>query len=98
MSVAAALEEAVRQPSSGRPGPVLLSIPEDLLDETVPGETRLEISRPPTARPTDEDVRARAPACSPPAERPVILAGAGVLRARTLDGPRPIRRAARASR
>ena len=41
-----------------RPGPVLLSIPEDLLDETVPGETRLELSRPPTARPTDEDVRA----------------------------------------
>ena len=80
--LAAALPEAVRQALGGRPGPVLLSLPEDLLDETVPGETRLEISRPPTARPTDEDVRAVLRLLTS-AERPLILAGAGVLRART---------------
>ena len=80
--LATALPEAVRQALGGRPGPVLLSLPEDLLDETVPGETRLELSRPPTARPTDDDVRAVLRLLTT-AERPLILAGAGVLRART---------------
>ena len=80
--LASALPEAVRQALGGRPGPVLLSLPEDLLDETVPGETRLELSRPPTARPTDDDVRAVLRLLTT-AERPLILAGAGVLRART---------------
>ena len=80
--LASALPEAVRQALGGRPGPVLLSLPEDLLDETVPGETRLELSRPPTARPTEEDVRAVLRLLTN-AERPLILAGAGVLRART---------------
>ena len=71
-----ALPEAVRQALGGRPGPVLLSLPEDLLDETVPGETRFELNRPPTARPTDEDVRAVLRLLTT-AERPLILAGAG---------------------
>jgi acetolactate synthase-1/2/3 large subunit len=77
-----ALPEAVRQALGGRPGPVLLSLPEDLLDEMVPGETQVELSRPPTARPTDDDVRAVLHLLAD-AERPLILAGAGVLRART---------------
>jgi acetolactate synthase I/II/III large subunit len=76
------LPEAVRQALSGRPGPVLLSLPEDLLDEVVPGETQVELSRPPTARPTDDDVRAVLHLLAD-AQRPLILAGAGVLRART---------------
>ena len=80
--LATALPEAVRQALGGRPGPVLLSLPEDMLDETVPGETRLELSRPLTARPTDDDVRAVLRLLTT-AERPLILAGAGVLRART---------------
>jgi acetolactate synthase-1/2/3 large subunit len=80
--LATALPEAVRQALGGRPGPVLLSLPEDLLDETVPGETRFELSRPPTVRPTDEDVRAVLRLLTT-AQRPLILAGAGVLRART---------------
>ena len=80
--LASALPEAVQQALGGRPGPVLLSLPEDLLDETVPGETRIELSRPPTARPTDDDVRAVLRLLAN-AERPLILAGAGVLRART---------------
>ena len=77
-----ALPEAVRQALGGRPGPVLLSLPEDLLDEMVPGETQVELSRPPTVRPSDEDVRSVLHLLAD-AERPLILAGAGVLRART---------------
>ena len=76
------LPEAVRQALGARPGPVLLSLPEDLLDEMVPGDTQVELSRPPTARPTDDDVRAVLHLLAD-AQRPLILAGAGVLRART---------------
>jgi acetolactate synthase-1/2/3 large subunit len=77
-----ALPEAARQALGGRPGPVLLSLPEDLLDEIVPGEVQVELSRTPAARPTDEEVRAVLHFLAG-AERPLILAGAGVLRART---------------
>ena len=38
--VAATMTEATRQALSGRPGPVLLSLPEDLLDETDAGRRR----------------------------------------------------------
>ncbi len=78
----AAVAEAVSQATSGRPGPVLLSLPEDLLDEIVPVGS---LSAPPRAmaqRPTDDEVREVLQLLSQ-AERPVILAGAGVLRART---------------
>jgi acetolactate synthase I/II/III large subunit len=77
-----AVGEAVTQATSGRPGPVLLALAEDLLDEMVPVGAVPTIARPAPERPTDDEVRdvlqllARA-------ERPVILAGAGVLRART---------------
>ncbi|HET9757182.1 MAG TPA: thiamine pyrophosphate-binding protein, partial [Candidatus Limnocylindrales bacterium] len=39
--VATILGEALRQVSGGRPGPVLLSLPEDLLDEPVPADARV---------------------------------------------------------
>ena len=77
-----ALPEAVRQALGGRPGPVLLSLPEDLLDEIVPGETQPELTRTPVARPSDDEIRAVLHLLAD-AERPLILAGAGVLRART---------------
>jgi acetolactate synthase-1/2/3 large subunit len=77
-----ALPEAVRQALGGRPGPVLLSLPEDLLDEVVPGEVQVELTRTPAARPSDEEIRAVLHLLAD-AERPLILAGAGVLRART---------------
>jgi acetolactate synthase-1/2/3 large subunit len=80
--LAQALPEAVRQALGGRPGPVLLSLPEDLLDEIVPGEIQVDLARTPTARPTDDEVRAVLRLLTE-AERPLILAGAGVLRART---------------
>jgi acetolactate synthase-1/2/3 large subunit len=78
----AALGDAVRAAVSGRPGPVLISIPEDLLDEEVPAGTSLDTSRPAPSRPEADDVR-RILQFLATAERPVILAGGGVLRART---------------
>jgi acetolactate synthase I/II/III large subunit len=80
--VATALREALRQATSGRPGPVLLSFPEDLLDEIVADDIQVLAERPSTARPSDREIRAVIELLAS-AERPVILAGGGVLRART---------------
>ena len=77
-----ALPEAARQALGGRPGPVLLSLPEDLLDEIVPGEVQVDLSRTLPCTPTDDDLRAVLRLMAA-ADRPLILAGAGVLRART---------------
>jgi acetolactate synthase-1/2/3 large subunit len=80
--VPAAVGGAIRAALTGRPGPVLLSLPEDLLDEVLPEGTELDTTRsaPPRAEP--DDVRAILQFVAS-AERPVILAGGGVLRART---------------
>ncbi|HEY8632411.1 MAG TPA: thiamine pyrophosphate-dependent enzyme, partial [Candidatus Limnocylindrales bacterium] len=77
-----ALGDAVRAALTGRPGPVLLAIPEDLLDEELPAGTALDTSRPAPSRPEADDVRSVLQFLAT-AERPVILAGGGVLRART---------------
>jgi acetolactate synthase-1/2/3 large subunit len=76
------VHEAVRQATSGRPGPVLLSFAEDLLDEAVPPGVMDPSPRPAPQRPGDDEVRDVLQLLAS-AERPVILAGAGVLRART---------------
>ena len=80
--VPAAVGDAIRAALVGRPGPALLSLPEDLLDEVLPEGTELDTARPTPPRPEPDEVRAilQFVAC---AERPVILAGGGVLRART---------------
>ena len=75
------LDEAIRQALGGRPGPVLLSFAEDLLDEEM-NEPPLELSKPPVPRPEVEEIRAVLQLLAS-AKRPVILAGVGVLRART---------------
>jgi acetolactate synthase-1/2/3 large subunit len=80
--VATVLGEALRQVAGGRPGPVLLSLPEDLLDEHVPEDARVVAERPTGGRPADGDIRAIIELLAS-AERPVILAGGGILRART---------------
>ncbi|HET9084896.1 MAG TPA: thiamine pyrophosphate-binding protein, partial [Candidatus Limnocylindrales bacterium] len=80
--VASIMSEAVRQVTTGRPGPVVLSFPEDLLDEIVPDDARIAPDRAATGRPSDADIRAVIELLAS-AERPVILAGGGVLRART---------------
>jgi acetolactate synthase I/II/III large subunit len=81
-SAAQAAAEAVDQAINGRPGPVVLSVPEDLLDEVVPLEMLPTLSRVPPPRPSDNEVRDVLQLLAG-AERPLILAGAGVLRART---------------
>ena len=78
----AAVAEAVSQATSGRPGPVLLALAEDLLDEIVPAGSVPAPARATPERPTDNEVRDVLQLLSQ-AERPIILAGAGVLRART---------------
>ena len=75
------MADAVREALGGRPGPVLLSFPEDLLDEVVELPVA-DAHRPAPARATPEALRAVIDLLAS-AERPVILAGGGVLRART---------------
>jgi acetolactate synthase-1/2/3 large subunit len=82
MSAVEATVTAVDQALNGRPGPVVLSVAEDLLDEEVPAGVAPHLSRVPPPRPTDDQVRDVLQMLAG-AERPVILAGAGVLRART---------------
>ena len=80
--IADTMAEAVRQALGGRPGPVLLSLPEDLLDEPIPDDTATDTSRPPALRASDDEIRTVIEFLAS-AQRPVILAGGGVLRART---------------
>ncbi len=81
-SAVEAAVEAVDQALNGRPGPVVLSVAEDLLDEQVPAGMMPLLTRVPPPRPSDDEVRDVLQLLAG-AERPVILAGAGVLRART---------------
>ena len=74
--------QAVDQALNGRPGPVVLSVAEDLLDDEVPAGMTPHLTRTPPPRPTDDQIRDVLRLLAN-AERPVILAGAGVLRART---------------
>ena len=80
--IPAVMAEAVRQALGGRPGPVLLALPEDLLDEIAPDAGPAAQPRAGAARATDPEIRSVLHLLAG-AERPVILAGAGVLRART---------------
>jgi acetolactate synthase-1/2/3 large subunit len=81
-SAVQAAVDAVDKALNGRPGPVVLSIAEDLLDEEVPAGMGPHLARIPPPRPTDEEV-GEVLRLIAGAERPIILAGAGVLRART---------------
>lgn len=76
---------AVQQATTGRPGPVLLSLPEDVLDlpvESGHGTTPAIRGRAPEP---DGDAVHRVLHLLAAARRPLILAGAGVLRARCSD-------------
>ena len=81
-----ALDEALRKATTGRPGPVLLSLPEDLLDGPAPVDggrmaTATVLGPPRVPEPDPAAVR-RVLHLLLDAARPVILAGAGVLRSR----------------
>ncbi|MFH1475644.1 MAG: thiamine pyrophosphate-dependent enzyme [Chloroflexota bacterium] len=81
-----ALDEALRKATTGRPGPVLLSLPEDLLDEPAPEDAgriaTATVLGPPRAPDPDSITVRRILHLLLDAQRPVILAGAGVLRSR----------------
>ncbi len=77
----ATLEAAVRATAEGRPGPAFLAIPEDVLLEALPPDTTVPSVRPRPDTPPADDVRAVLHLLAS-AERPLIIAGAGVLRAR----------------
>ncbi|HEY3522422.1 MAG TPA: thiamine pyrophosphate-dependent enzyme [Candidatus Limnocylindrales bacterium] len=77
---AAVLTEATRQALGGRPAPVLIACPEDVLDAHAP-QGSASVARPTQSRPDPDAIRAVIRLLAA-AERPVILAGAGVLRAR----------------
>jgi acetolactate synthase-1/2/3 large subunit len=79
--VPAAVGRAIQEATTGRPGPVLISLSEDLLDEMVP-EEQAAFARPPVPRADIPEIRAVLQLLAS-ARRPVIVAGAGVLRART---------------
>lgn len=81
-AVGTAVGEAIHHALDGRPGPVLLSLPEDLLDLPWPAEARIEPPRRGPGRAGDDDIRATIELLAS-ARRPVIVAGGGVLRART---------------
>ncbi len=81
----AVIDEALRRATAGRPGPVLLSLPEDLLDEEVGAAPVAATPGPvpgPSRIPPDPVHVRRILHLLLDAERPVILAGGGVLRSR----------------
>jgi acetolactate synthase-1/2/3 large subunit len=81
-----ALDEGLRRATTGRPGPVLLSLPEDLLEEPAPPDpgriATATVLGPPRAPEPDPTAVRQILHLLLDAERPVILAGAGVLRSR----------------
>jgi acetolactate synthase-1/2/3 large subunit len=85
-AVPGAIDEALRRATTGRPGPVLLGLPEDLLDDPAPADpgriATATVLGPPRAPEPDPVTVRRILHLLLDAERPVILAGAGVLRSR----------------
>src|SRR5450759_4781405 len=83
------MERALVTAMKGRPGPVLLSIPEDLLDEVVAatGETGQGAAgnHPDQHAEPDPTLVRKVLHLLADARRPLILAGAGILRARSSD-------------
>lgn len=79
-------ERAVATATNGRPGPVLLSIPEDLLDVALPdGQAPRPATHPEHQLDPDPTLVRKVLHLLLDARRPLILAGAGVLRARSTD-------------
>ena len=79
-------ERAVAAATKGRPGPVVLSIPEDLLDMDLPPAAQNRQSSPTEHQPEPDPTLVRKILhLLLDAKRPLILAGAGVLRSRSSD-------------
>jgi acetolactate synthase-1/2/3 large subunit len=80
-TAAGTLETALHAVLEGRPGPALIALPEDVQALPIPEGTRAPVVRPHPEAPSPSDIRAVLHFLAS-AERPVIVAGAGVLRAR----------------
>jgi acetolactate synthase-1/2/3 large subunit len=72
---------ALRVATSGRPGPVMLALPADLLAEEVPDDPAARVPAPPLPAPAPGEVRAAARRITA-ARRPVVIAGGGARGAR----------------
>jgi acetolactate synthase-1/2/3 large subunit len=83
-TTAAQVGQGLSQMLSGRPGPVLLSLPEDVLGEPVPVRSKVTIEPGVPAAPSKVAV-AEVLALLAAAKRPIILAGGGVHAARARD-------------
>jgi acetolactate synthase-1/2/3 large subunit len=70
------VEKGLRIATSGRPGPVMLALPADLLGEDVPGPPETGMRSVPRPAPGPEEVRFVARRLSE-ARRPVVIAGEG---------------------
>ena len=83
------LERALATAMKGRPGPVLLSVPEDLFDEVVAGTgasgPAAAGNHPDQHAEPDPTLVRKVLHLLADARRPLILAGAGILRARSTD-------------
>ena len=79
--VAELVERGLRIATSGRPGPVMLALPADLLGEEVPAPPATGVSGPPRPAPDPGEIRLVARRLSE-AERPVVIAGGGAADAR----------------
>ncbi|MDQ3184583.1 MAG: thiamine pyrophosphate-binding protein [Actinomycetota bacterium] len=71
----------LRIATSGRPGPVMLALPADVLGEVVQDGPEAYVPPPPRCAPAPEDVRAVAGRLAA-ARRPVVIAGGGAQSAR----------------
>jgi acetolactate synthase-1/2/3 large subunit len=72
----------LRIATSGRPGPVMLALPADVLGEQVADDPEeIDVPPPPRPAPTPEDLRSVAERLAA-ARRPVVIAGGGVQGAR----------------
>ena len=72
---------ALRIATSGRPGPVMLALPADVLGERVPDDPRAAVPAPPRPGPTPGEVRAVVRRIAA-ARSPVVIAGGGARGAR----------------
>jgi acetolactate synthase-1/2/3 large subunit len=81
------MERAVTTAMKGRPGPVVLAVPADVLEEnvTASGGDRPAVGRPEHHPDPNPALVRKVIHLLADARRPVILAGAGVLRARSTD-------------
>jgi acetolactate synthase I/II/III large subunit len=82
--VLALAERALATAVKGRPGPVLLAVPEDVLDMTLPGE-HVPVNRVEHPIEPETALVRKVLHLLLDAERPLIVAGAGVLRGRSTD-------------